>query len=175
MDAGHLYLQNCIVYARSVCFSICEYIDGNFHWTLHCHLLSIRLNHFKVCHLRFITDSIIYTNGSDSMLMNCNWFRAVCWSARISIGNEQKQHTFLFETKTDPYYWIHSFQYVKKSNFPLQFIRQYRVAVTMIWLIALSVNLPWLYVFQLEPIELGSNRKVSRKKAITLEVPYAFF
>ncbi|XP_055326625.1 neuropeptide SIFamide receptor-like isoform X2 [Sitodiplosis mosellana] len=38
--------------------------------------------------------------------------------------------------------------------------RQYKVAVTMIWLIALSVNLPWLYVFQLEPIESGSNRKV---------------
>lgn len=43
------------------------------------------------------------------------------------------------------------------------FNRQYKVAVTMIWLIALSVNLPWLYVFQLEPIELGSNRKVSNK------------
>lgn len=43
------------------------------------------------------------------------------------------------------------------------FNRQYKVAVTMIWLIALSVNLPWLYVFQLEPIELGSNRKVSHK------------
>lgn len=38
----------------------------------------------------------------------------------------------------------------------------------MIWLIALSVNLPWLYVFQLEPMELGSNRKVSHKNDIAL-------
>lgn len=40
--------------------------------------------------------------------------------------------------------------------------RHYRVTVTIIWMIATLVNLPWLYVFQLEPIELGSNRKVSR-------------
>lgn len=40
----------------------------------------------------------------------------------------------------------------------------------MIWIIALSMNLPWLYVFQLEPIELGSNRKVSHKNGSQFRV-----
>ncbi|XP_031626853.1 neuropeptide SIFamide receptor-like [Contarinia nasturtii] len=38
--------------------------------------------------------------------------------------------------------------------------KHYRVTVTIIWILACSVNLPWLYVFKLEPIELGSSRKV---------------
>ncbi|EAT44987.2 AAEL003647-PA, partial [Aedes aegypti] len=30
--------------------------------------------------------------------------------------------------------------------------RQYRVIVTVIWMIALGINLPWLFVFTLKPI-----------------------
>uniref|UniRef100_A0A182TAQ5 G-protein coupled receptors family 1 profile domain-containing protein n=1 Tax=Anopheles maculatus TaxID=74869 RepID=A0A182TAQ5_9DIPT len=30
--------------------------------------------------------------------------------------------------------------------------RQYRLIVTIIWFIALSINLPWLFVFTLRPI-----------------------
>lgn len=52
--------------------------------------------------------------------------------------------------------------------------RQYKVTVFVIWVIALTVNLPWLYVFQLEPIKLGSNRKVSHKKSITINVLSVF-
>lgn len=40
------------------------------------------------------------------------------------------------------------------------FFRQYKLAVTVIWIIALTINLPWLYVFRLEPMENGSSRKV---------------
>uniref|UniRef100_A0A182P2I5 G-protein coupled receptors family 1 profile domain-containing protein n=1 Tax=Anopheles epiroticus TaxID=199890 RepID=A0A182P2I5_9DIPT len=32
--------------------------------------------------------------------------------------------------------------------------RQYRLIVTIIWFIALSINLPWLFVFTLSPIEI---------------------
>ncbi|XP_055639486.1 neuropeptide SIFamide receptor-like isoform X2 [Toxorhynchites rutilus septentrionalis] len=39
--------------------------------------------------------------------------------------------------------------------------RQYRVIVTIIWTIALSINLPWLFVFTLKPIGIpGSSAQV---------------
>lgn len=50
-------------------------------------------------------------------------------------------------------------------NFPLS--RQYRTAVALIWLVALSINLPWLFVFRVEPLEHGSNRKVWTNKSPT--------
>lgn len=39
--------------------------------------------------------------------------------------------------------------------------RHYRVTVTIIWLFAMVINLPWLFVFRLEPLEVGSSRQVS--------------
>uniref|UniRef100_A0A182N4A6 G-protein coupled receptors family 1 profile domain-containing protein n=1 Tax=Anopheles dirus TaxID=7168 RepID=A0A182N4A6_9DIPT len=39
--------------------------------------------------------------------------------------------------------------------------RQYRLIVTIIWFIALSINLPWLFVFTLRPIGImGSNAQI---------------
>lgn len=37
--------------------------------------------------------------------------------------------------------------------------RHYKLAVVLIWMIALTINLPWLFVFTLEPLE-GSMAKV---------------
>lgn len=78
-----------------------------------------------------------------------------------TFSNEIFSHLLLDDIATHwNFFSLFSLCLVNSSN------RQYRVAVTMIWLIALSVNLPWLYVFQLEPIESGSNRKVSHKMSI---------
>ncbi|KAJ6636513.1 hypothetical protein Bhyg_15103 [Pseudolycoriella hygida] len=35
--------------------------------------------------------------------------------------------------------------------------RYYIKAVFAVWVSALTINLPWLYVFQLEPVDPGSN------------------
>lgn len=48
-------------------------------------------------------------------------------------------------------------------SFPLSGImtpRQYKVVVSIIWLIALTINLPWLFVFTLEPLGIKGSHAV---------------
>ena len=136
MDTWDFYMQNSFVYARRIGISIGEHIDGHFNRTMHRYILSIRFNYVKVnsnAFVQWIPLNYIYIHLFLLLLLLLQLFLS------HSISHSNCAH-FLFKN---------------------HFNRQYKVAVTMIWLIALSVNLPWLYVFQLEPIELGSNRKVS--------------
>lgn len=118
MDSGHFYMQNRIVYARSIGFSIGEHADGHFDWTLRGDFVSIRLNNTKVQPI--------------------------------------SQYTHIFVAS----FYVISFSYFQTHFFHSQFHRQYRVTVTIIWLFALTINMPWLFVFHLEPLEAGSDRKV---------------